>query len=118
MHVGSTLVADEQGLEVVEMREGSLDHPADSAQPGAMLGLAARDQRSDAELAERIAVTIRVVAAIAHDARRSSPRTADGARDRRDGLDKWEQLLDVVAVGASQAPGERDAACVDEKVVL
>jgi hypothetical protein len=27
-------------------------------------------------------------------------------------------LGDVVAVGAGQRPGERDAACVDEEVVL
>lgn len=83
-----------------------------------MLGLAARDQRRDAELAQLIAMTVGVVSAVADDARRSAPRTPDGAGDCRHSLDKREQLLHVVSVGAGQAPGERDAAGIDEKVML
>ena len=43
---------------------------------------------------------------------------ADDSCNCWDGLDQGKQLLDVVSVGAGQAPGERDAAGVDEKVVF
>ena len=118
MHVGASFVADEQALEVVKVGDGSLDDPADSAQTGAVVGLAAGDQRGDAELAQHIAVTVGVVAAVADDARGALAWMADSACNRRHSFDEREQLLDVVAVGAGQAPGERDPAGIDEKVVL
>ncbi len=43
----AAVVADEQALEVMEPGEGALDDPAGAAEPGAVLGLAARDLRSD-----------------------------------------------------------------------
>jgi hypothetical protein len=49
---------------VVEPGEGALDDPADAAKPGAVLGLAASDDRSDASLAEEAAVLVVVVAAV------------------------------------------------------
>ena len=49
----AAVVADEQSFEVVEPGEGALDDPADAAEPGAVLGLAAGDLRRDAALAER-----------------------------------------------------------------
>ena len=43
--VVAAVVADEQALEVVEPGEGAFDDPAVAAEPGAVLGLAAGDQR-------------------------------------------------------------------------
>lgn len=118
MHVRAPLVADEQSLEVVQVGEGTFHHPAHATQSRPVPGLPASDQRCDAQLAQRIAVTVGVVATIADDARGATARMTDSARNRRDGRDEGKQLLDVVAVGARQAPGERDARGVDEKVVL
>jgi hypothetical protein len=98
--------------------EGALHHPAHSAEPRSVLGLAASDDWCDPEPAQLLAVAVRVVAAITDHARWLLSRSADSAGHRRDGRDEGEQLLDVVAVRAGQAPGERDPAGVDEKVVL
>ena len=118
MNVRPSLVADEQALEVVEMGKRLVDDPAHPSQPGSVLGLAAGDQGRDAQLAQFIAVAVGVVAAVSNDTRGATARMANPARHRRHGLDKREQLLDVVSVGAGQAPGERDARGIDENVLL
>ena len=118
MHVGPTFVADEEPLEVVEVREGALDDPADASEPGAVLGLAASDDRRDPEPAKLVAVAVGVVAAISDHALRPAAWTSDRASDCWHGLHERQQLLDVVAVGAGQAPGKRDPTGVDEEVLL
>jgi len=47
----AAVVADEQSLELVQPGEGALDDPADAAEPGAVLGLAAGDLGCDPALA-------------------------------------------------------------------
>jgi hypothetical protein len=63
-------------------------------------------------------VAIRVVAAVSDHARGPLPWSTNPAGDGGYCLDEREQLLDVVAVGAGQAPGERDAAGIDDQVLL
>jgi len=50
--------------------------------------------------------------------RGAASRPADAAAHRRDTLDQWDQLGDVVAVAARDRPGERDSGRVDQEVVL
>ena len=64
------------------------------------------------------AVTVGVVAAVADHAGWPLARSAGTARDSGDGVEQRQQLLDVVAVGAGQAPGERETARVDEEMLL
>jgi hypothetical protein len=109
---------DEQSAAVVEPGEGALNDPAVAAEPGAVPGLAASDQRLDATLPEQAAVLVVVVAAVGDQGRRSAPWPADAATDGRHTVEQVEQLGDVVAVAAGQRPGERDAAAVYEQVVL
>ena len=114
----AAFVADEQPLELVQPGEGALDDPAVAAEPGAVLGLAARDHRLDAARAELAAVVVVVVAAVGDDAIGPPPRPADVAAHRRDRVDQRDQLGDVVAVAARDRPGERDPGRVDQEVVL
>ena len=118
MDFGAAVVADEQPLELVQVREGALDDPAVAAKPGAVLGLAARDLRLDPALPQRAPVLVVVVAAIGADAVRSPARPADLAAYRWDTLEERDQLGDVVAVAARECPGERDPGRVDQEVVL
>lgn len=83
-----------------------------------MLGLTARDLRSDPTGTELAAVLVVVVAAVGGDAVGSPPRTADLAAHRRDTLDERDQLGYVVAVAARDRPGERDPGRVDQEMVL
>jgi hypothetical protein len=55
-----------------------------------------------------------VVAAIGGDTLGSPSWAADTSAHGWDPLDERDQLGDVVAVAASERPGERDPVCVDE----
>jgi hypothetical protein len=50
VHLGGAFVADQQLLELVEVREGALDDRADSAESETVPGLAAGDHRRDPAL--------------------------------------------------------------------
>ena len=118
MDLVAAVVADEQPLEVVQPGEGTFDDPADTAQPGAVLGLATSDLRLDVARAEFAPVLVVVVAAVGGDPVRASARSARFAAYRRDTLDQRDELSDVVAVAARDRPGERDPGGVYEKVML
>ena len=118
MDLGATVVADEQPLEVVQPSEGALDHPAGTAEPRAVLGLAASDDGLHAPCADEAAVGVVVVAAIGDDRIRATTRPADDAAHGRHPLEQRDQLGDVVAIAAGERPGERDPAAVDQEVVL
>jgi hypothetical protein len=116
--LGATVVADEQPLEVMEPGEGALDDPTDAAEAGAVLGLAASDDRPDAPLAHEAAVLVVVVAAVGDERRWATPGSADGAAHGRHLVEQRDQLGDVVAVTARERPGERDPSGIDQEVVL
>ena len=118
MDLVAAVVADEQSFELVQPGEGALDDPADAAEPGAVLGLAAGDLGLDPSGAEFAPVLVVVVAAVGGDPLGSAARAADLAAHRRDAFDERDQLGDVVAVAAGDRPGERDPGRVYEKVML
>jgi hypothetical protein len=60
--------ADEEAAAVVEPGEGSFDDPAVAAEAGAVVGLAAGDDRLDASLPDEAAVLVVVVAAVGDSA--------------------------------------------------
>jgi hypothetical protein len=110
--------ADKEPAAVVEPGEGALDDPSVAAEPGAVLGLAASDQRLDAALPDEAAVLVVVVAAVGDQRPRPASRSADPAANGRHPVEQFEQLGDVVAVAAGERPGERDSAAVYKQVVL
>jgi hypothetical protein len=112
--LGAAVVADEESLELMEPREGPLDDPADAAESGSVLGLAAGDLGRDAAAAEFATVLVVVVAAVGDDPVGPPAWPADLATDGRHAVDKREQLGDVVAVAAGERPGERDSGRVYE----
>lgn len=118
MDLVAAVVADEQSLELVQPGEGALDDPADAAEAGAVLGLAAGDLRPDPALAELAAMRGVVVAAVGGQALRATARAADLAAYGRHPVKQRDQLGDVVAVAARNRPGERDPCRVDQEVVL
>jgi hypothetical protein len=102
----------------VEPGEGALDDPAVAAETGPVSALPARDHRCDAELADEATVFVVVVAAVGEEPLGSPPRPPRTAAHGRHSLEQVEQLGDVVAVGAGERPGERDAAGVYEEMML
>jgi hypothetical protein len=118
VYVGPSFVADEQSLEVVHPRESALDHPAIAAEPRAVLGVAAGDDRSNPSLTQQAPLVVRVVAAISDERVWSTARSPDSATHRRHCPHERDELLDVVSVGTRQASGERDARRIDDQVLL
>ena len=64
MDVLAAVGADEEATAVVQPGEGALDDPAVATEPGAVLGLAPRDDRLHAPLPDEAAVLVVVVAAV------------------------------------------------------
>ena len=118
MHVGSSLVADEQSLELMQPGKRALDDPAVATEPGAVLGLTAGDPGLDPASAEQAPVRVVVVAAVSDHALGPAARPPGKARDRRHRVDERDQLGDVVAVAACERPGEREPAPVYEEMML
>ena len=114
----AAVVADEQPLEVMQPGEGALDDPADTAEPGAVLGPAAGDLRADPAPAELAPVLVMVVAAVGGEAIGPASRPTRLAAYRRHAIEERQQLRDVVAVAAGHRPGERDPIRVYQKVML
>lgn len=114
----AAVVADEQSFEVMQPGEGAFDDPADASEPGTVLGLASRDQGSDAALADEPAVLVVVVAAVGDELVGTAAGSADDAAHGRHRVKERDQLGDVVAVAAGYRVGERDPRRVDEEMVL
>ena len=114
MDVVAAVGADKEAAAVVEPGEGALDDPAVAAEPGAVLCLAASDQRLDATLPDKATVLVVVVAAVGDQRPRSAARAADPAADGGHAVEQFEQLGDVVAVAAGERPRKRDATAVYE----
>ena len=118
MGLVSAVGADEQPASVVEPGEGALDDPALAAEPGAVVGSAARDHGFDPAPPEEATLLVVVVAAVSDQAVGAPPGAADAAAYRRHAVEQVEQLRDLVAVAAGQRPGKRQSATVYEQMVF
>ena len=118
MDLGAAVVADEQSFELVQPGEGALEHPPVAAEPGAVLGFASCDLRSDPAASQLAAVAVEVLAAVGAQPLGPASWSTDLAAHRRHTLEERDQLGDVVTVAARERPGERDPRRIDEEVVL
>jgi hypothetical protein len=102
------------------VREAALDDPALATQAGAVRGAASGDGVLDSAGAQQAAVLVVVIAAVGEDEVGFLARPADLSGDRSgvEVVEQRQQLGDVVAVGAGQRDGQRDAGRVDEQMVL
>ncbi len=118
MDLVAAVGADEEAATVVEPCEGAFNHPTLSPQPGAVLGLAARDHRLDAALPDQAPILVVVVAAVGDERPRAVTWPTDSTPNSRDAVEQFDELRDVVAVAAGECPSERSAAAVYKQVVL
>ncbi len=88
MKLGQALVAGPQAPEVVKPGEAALDHPALAAQPGAVLGLTAGDQRLDTPGPKLAAVLVVVIAAVGEQPLSALSGSADLAANRLEPVDE------------------------------
>src|SRR3954471_24434931 len=107
MDLGSSFVADEESFHLVEPADRAFDDPAVSADPVAVLGVAATDHGLDSSRPEQAALLVVVVAAVSDHPVGSAAGPAREAGDGRYAVEQRQQLSDVVAVAAGQRPGQR-----------
>jgi len=104
----------------VQVREAALEDPALSAESRAVLAAATGDHWLDAARPQQPTVLVVVVAAIGEEQVGLLARSTGLAGDRSgvEVVEQRQQLRDVVAVGAGQRDGERNAGRVDEQMVF
>ncbi len=105
VNVGAAFVAGTQAPELMKPAQGPLHDPTSFAQAAAMLRIATGNLRGDPAGPQLHAMTVRIVRTIGVQQRRASAWAPGFAFDRRDGVDEWNQLRDVMAVGPG-APSE------------
>src|SRR4051812_19443506 len=98
--------------------EGALDDPAPAAEPRAVLRLFAGDPVRDAPFVKQAAVLAVVIATVGHQQIGPLAASSGAAADWRDAVPQRKELGDVVAVSGRRTPGQRQAAGVDDQVVL
>ncbi len=118
MDVGTLLIPGAQPLENGQPDEAAFDHPTLPAQAQAAGDAAAGDPRGGAAGAQLPTVDVVVAAAVGEQLPRTAARPTTPAPDRRHRVDQRDQLGDVVAVAASDGDRQRNAAGIDDQVVL
>ena len=114
----AALVADGQALEGMQPGESALDDPADTAEAGAVGGVAPSDPVADAAGAELAAVLVLVIAAVGVDDVGSVSGSSAATGDRADAVKKRHQLGDIVAVAGRDGGRQRQAVGVDDEVMF
>lgn len=120
MDLGVALVAGSEPAEVVQVSEAALDDPALAPEARPVGPTAASDHRCDPERSQQPAVLVVVIAPVGQQPVGLLARSSDLAGDRPavQILKQRNQLGDVVAVATGEGDRKRDAAGVDEQVVL
>jgi len=118
VHTGPTLVAHGQATKPVQPGEGALDDPPRAPETTAMVGAALGELGANAPAVERVAMRLRVVAAVALDQPWLAHWPAGTAPQGREGVDQREQFSDVVAIGGRQRRDERNPVRVGENMML
>ena len=118
MNVHTPLVTDPKPPVLMQPANRSLDDPTGGAETAAVRGPAVGEHRLDVPLSQLGLVRLRVVRAVALDARRAEARAPAFAVERRDGVDEREELGDVVSIRTSERDHQRDALRFGEDVVF
>jgi hypothetical protein len=121
VNVQSTLVPNNQPLELVEPGKGALHNPAVPAQPLAALYSSSGNSRSYASLAQRSPAPLKVVPFVSVQLGRplpSSPAKQRSLLDRLDSINHVSKSVRVVNVGRCADYGERNSLGVDHNMAL
>lgn len=118
MDVDSPFVANPKTAVLMEPADRALDDPAGGAETAAVCGPAMGEHGLNVPLSQLGLVRLRVVRAVALDARRAEARAPAFALERRDGVDEREELGDVVSIRTSERDHQREALRFGEDMVL
>jgi hypothetical protein len=116
--VVSFVEAGAEPAELVQQGDRLLDDATLFTKAAAVGGPPAGDERLDAAVTQPHAVRVGIITTVGDELPGRVQRGADLATDGWDGVDQRDQLCDVVVIGGGQQADDRDAAGVDQQVVL
>ena len=102
----------------MEPADGSLDHPAGFTQTAAVRRVAPGDLGLDAFGVKVPAVLVVIVTTVGLDDPRLRERSPPFSTDGWNGFDEGQKLGHIVAIGAGQDDGQRNALRFGDQVVL
>lgn len=118
MDTRAPLIPHVEAAKLMEPGQRAFDDPARPTETTPMLGPTLRQLRLDASAVERIAVRLRIVAAVALDEARLAPGAAGKAAHGRHRVHQRQELRDVVPVGGRQLCRKRNPLAVSENVMF
>ncbi len=118
MNTGPAFVAHVETAKSVQPRQCAFDDPARAAKATAVWCSAFRELRHDAAPVKDITVRLGIVPAVSLDERGFAPGTAGSAAQRWDAFHQWQQLGDVVPVGAGEHRRQGNPARVGQNVMF
>ena len=118
MNVGSSVVSNPQAPELVQPTDRPFHHPAEDAQAAAVFGVPLGNRRVDPSLGQLFPVRVGVIRTVSEQFLWASCGVPDFASDGRDRIHQWDQLRHVVAVGARDPNGKRNALRIRDEVML
>lgn len=118
MNTGVTFKANAQATKLMQPGERPFDDPAIEAQATAPAGRAASNLWGDRAVAQRLAVGVRVIAAVGVELAGTPAGSAHLAANGRNGIHDRQQLGDIVGIGRTQSNSERNALRIRNRVVF
>jgi hypothetical protein len=118
VNVHPLLVAHAQSPELVQPSEGPFDHPAPSPQSAAMFGIALRKKRDDVSVTQTLPDRLRVITTVAQYAIRTMPWASPLSLQSWDGINQWEGLSRVIAIGPRELNRQRNSASIANQMAL
>jgi hypothetical protein len=118
VHEQVAVPANGEAFELVEMRDGLFDDPADAAESDDLLASALWDDRGDALVMQPFPESGCVVAAVGQNGVGPAAGPADTSRDRPDGLNQILGDFDIWGVSAGSEDREQDSGRNAGDVVL
>ena len=118
MDIGAPFIANRQPPIAVEPGQGALDHPAMPTESFAGVDALAGDAHPDVAAAQGLAAARIVIPLVGMQLGGALAAPSVRLPDRRNGIDQVREDDGVMAVGAGEEAGERDAGPVAHNVAL
>ena len=118
MHAVASFIAQVETAKLMEPGKCAFDDPSRSAEAAAVRGAAFGEGGLNALAVQRVAMRLRIVAAVALHQRRFAPRTARSAAQGRNRRHQRQELRYVMAIRGRQDGGQRNTPCLGENVMF
>jgi hypothetical protein len=118
VNLRSAFETNSEPTKLVQPRDGSFDYPTSYTQTAAVFGATPGNLATDTLFSQGLAMRIRIVGPIGLYQSRFALGVSNLTCNRRNLFDQWQQLRDIVVVGASENRRQRNALRIREEVVF